>query len=148
MITHYCTAWETDLVGSPLCYRDTVADALLGGEWRSVCEKHRSGDQFRETVAKTLGEAWITSGPRSWEEQSEGRRVGARLLADAVIALPEVRHLMSAGGAVREVRELADRLEEDARTGEYKGGSYAVDVLRDVAVRIRRSLDGFEMGSS
>lgn len=36
------------------------------------------------------------------------------------------------------VRELASQLVEDADTGEYRGGSYAAGVLKDVSRRIRQ----------
>lgn len=45
MITDYCTAFQTEEIGSPLCYADSVADIYLDGEIRSVCEKHRPSTQ-------------------------------------------------------------------------------------------------------
>lgn len=40
----------------------------------------------------------------------------------------------------RKAEMLADRLEQDAATGEYAGGHYARDVLTDVARRIRKAV--------
>lgn len=70
-----------------------------------------------ELLARTLGEAWITAGPRAWEEQSEARRAGARHLADAL--LPVVREI-----AAEELRAAADEAHD-----EYSGWE-AANVVR------------------
>lgn len=64
---------------------------------------------------------------------------------EAVWASPERRELVRAWTeehqSLRDRLEmLATQLESDARTGEYRGGSYAGAVLVDVAQRIRLAL--------
>lgn len=64
-----------------------------------------------------------------------------------VWASPERRPLVEAWAkdhaTLRDRLEvLAKRMDLDAETGEYRGGTYATEVLKDAARRVRRELEG------
>jgi hypothetical protein len=77
----------------------------------------------QEKLARTLGEAWITAGPRAWEEQSEARRAGARHLAGAL--LPVVRELIA-----EELQETANELTWDGLLHAVDYAGYAANLIR------------------
>lgn len=122
------------LVGVLRKHHSTSDGRTVDGKLHFVCS---CGALYRGNIADHTAVALLSTVDAIVEEHTAELQVAVqRLWAER---RPHAQNDPTAE-ALRAVLTLADQLEQDARTGEYKGGSYAANVLVDVARRIRRTV--------